>query len=140
MSATVHIDQREIDDLITKFSNLRDIVNPKRELRKTFIKASKPIVTAIQASAPLGETGELKKSIGVIPYLGSKSGKVFIGVKKNRVKKKITAFYGMFLEFGTRYIKKGKHDFFFKAAEPALNSSLTIITNDLKTKIEKLGR
>jgi HK97 gp10 family phage protein len=140
MAATVHIDQREIDDLITKFSNIKDIVNPKRELRKTFIKAAKPIVSAIQAKAPLGETGELKKSIGVIPYLGSKSGKVFIGVKKNRVKKKLTAFYAMFLEFGTRYIKKGKHDFFFKSAEPALNSSLDIITNDLKTKIEKVGR
>lgn len=140
MSASVHIDQREIDNLITKFTNIKDIVNPKKELRKTFIKASKPIVSAIQASAPLGETGELKKSIGVIPYLGSRSGKVFIGVKKNRVKKKITAFYAMFLEFGTRYIKKGKHDFFFKAAEPSLNSSLDIITNDLKNKIEKVAR
>ena len=120
MTPTVTVDQNEINKLLKKFGRLRDELDARKELRKSFLKAAKPVVESIKAATPVRPgSGKLKGSIGVIPYLGSTNGRVYVGVKKEKVEKKktYTTFYGAFLEFGTKYIKKAKHAFFFKAGE-----------------------
>lgn len=135
MRVVATIDQREITQLIRKFEKLRSNVDPKKELRKVFIKAAQPVVSALQKNAPYKD-GYLRKSIGVIPYLGSRTGRVFIGVKKDRVIKKVTAFYALFLEFGTKYIRRGKFSFFEKSVSQSIDQVKAIILNSLRLKIQ----
>ena len=140
MTPTVTVDQNEINKLLKKFGRLRDELDARKELRKSFLKAAKPVVESIKAATPV-KTGKLKQSIGVIPYLGSTNGRVYVGVKKEKVEKKktYTTFYGAFLEFGTKYIKKAKHAFFFKAGESAIPASLRILQKSLEQRINRLG-
>lgn len=141
MTPTVTVDQNEINKLLKKFGRLRDEMDAKRQLRKSFLRAAKPVVESIKAATPEGVTKKLKNSIGIIPYLGSTNGRVYVGVKKERVEKKktYTTFYGAFLEFGTKYISKAKHAFFFKAGEAAIPASLRILKTSLEQRINRLG-
>lgn len=140
MTPTVTVDQNEINKLLKKFGRLRDEMDAKRQLRKSFLRAAKPVVESIKSATPV-KTGKLKSTIGIIPYLGSTNGRVYVGVKKERVEKKktYTTFYGAFLEFGTKYISKAKHAFFFKAGEAAIPASLRILKTSLEQRINRLG-
>lgn len=132
---TAQIDTRDLNILLGRLSKLKKEFSPK-ELRKVFLLAAPPVVAAIKNAAPV-DKGNLKKSIGVIPYLGSRTGTLFIGVRKDRVAKKITAFYGSFLEFGTKYIPKGKFSFFEKSVNGSIDSAKNRLASEFTKIINK---
>jgi HK97 gp10 family phage protein len=133
---TAQIDTRDLNILLGRLAKLKKEFSPK-ELRKVFLLAAPPVVAAIKNAAPEGKTKALKKSIGVIPYLGSRTGTLFIGVRKDRVAKKITAFYGSFLEFGTKYIPKGKFSFFEKSVNGSIDSAKNRLASEFTKIINK---
>ena len=139
MSVTITVNQGEVTQLITRLNKLKDVLNPKKEIRKIFIQAARPIVNEIKQNAPVGATGALKNSVGVIPYLGSSSGRVFVGIRKDKVRRTITAFYATFLEFGTRHIRKGKFAFFERSASKSLDQAQAIIATRLRLLINKFS-
>lgn len=140
MNVVTKINSTELDLLFRRLGQIRNEVDAKKELRKAFIAGGKVMAQEIKNKTPV-KTGKLKQSIGIIPYLGSKIGKVFIGVKKEKVAKKktFTTFYGSLLEFGTRYIRKDKHAFFFKAAETAVTKTLDVIQRKLTNRLKTIG-
>jgi HK97 gp10 family phage protein len=135
MSISVTVNESEYRKMQSNFRRLRSQFSPQ-EIRKALIKGAPPTVATIQASAPY-RTGALRKAIGVIAYLGSRTGSLFIGVRKDRGAKKIVAFYGSFLEFGTRYIPKGKFSFFEKAARQGMEISKSILLTEFTRLINK---
>lgn len=138
MSVTIQTDTTQLNRLIRNLESIDKGFN-KSSLRKIFVKAARPVVAAVKAKVPV-DTGALKKSIGIIPWLGVRTGAVFIGVKKDKVKKKTTTWYGKFLEFGTKYIPKGKFTFFEPAVNQSIEQSKTIIYNELKSILSRHGR
>lgn len=130
------IDQAEFGRLLSNFNKIKtDLKKPN--LRKIFVKAAKPIADAIKAKAPKGETGKLKQSIGIIPFLGVRSGSVFVGVRREKASKKVTTWYGKILEYGSKYIPKGKFTFFEPGVRSGLNRAEAIILSELRKMIAK---
>ena len=138
MSVTIQTDTTQLNRLIRNLESIDKGFN-KSSLRKVFVKAARPVVAAIKAKVPV-DTGLLKKSIGIIPWMGVRTGSVFIGVRKDKKEKKVTTWYGKFLEFGSKHIPKGK----FAFLEPGINQSIeqakTIIYNELKSILSRHGR
>lgn len=135
---SVTVDQNEFRRLVANLQRLYKEFRPQT-MRKIFIKAAAPVIASIKARAPY-KSGALKKSIGVIPNYGVKTGDVYVGVKRDRVKRKVTAFYGKFLEFGTKFIPKGKFTFFEPGVRAALGQTQESIFRELKSAIGKYAR
>ena len=71
MTPTVTVDQNEINKLLKKFGRLRDELDARKELRKSFLKAAKPVVESIKNATPV-KTGKLRGlSLIHIYYPGS---------------------------------------------------------------------
>lgn len=139
MNIEVQIDQAEYQRLVRKFNAIKNEALGKPRLRRLFVKAAQPMVRAIKARVPV-HTGALKKSIGVIPNMGVKSGSVFVGIKRERTTKKVTTWYGKILEFGSRYFKpKTKHKFFEPAVRESAQAVANSIIQQLKDNIQKYG-
>ncbi|HNS47022.1 MAG TPA: HK97 gp10 family phage protein [Bacteroidales bacterium] len=132
---SVTIDQNEFRRLVSNLQRLDTEFKPST-MRKIFIKAARPVITSIKSKVPV-LTGALKKSIGVLPFLGIKTGSVYVGVKRDRVKKKVTTFYGRFMEFGSKHIPAGKFTFFEPGVRAALGQSQEVIFRELKSAINK---
>ena len=133
---SVTIDQNEFQRLVANLKRLDTEFKPST-MRKIFIKAARPAIAAVKAKVPV-DTGKLKKSIGVLPFLGVKTGSVYVGVKREKVKtKKPTTVYAKFLEFGTKKIPAGKFTFFEPGIKESLGRVQEVIFQQLKAAIAK---
>lgn len=142
MNIEVKIDQGEFRRLQRNFQAIKNKELGKPNLRKIFVASARPMVAAIKSKMHFGpeSTGALKKSIGIIPFLGVRTGSVFIGVKRDRTTKKTTTFYGKFLEFGTKFIQRGKFTFFEPGVRASVQQVADSIISRLKQAISKYGR
>lgn len=142
MNLEVKIDQAEFNRLQRAFLRIKNEELGKPKMRKIFVKAVKPMIASIKSRTPVGKIngGALKKSIGIIPYLGTKSGSVFVGVRRDRTTKKTTTWYGRILEFGSKFIPKGKFTFFEPGVKSSVQQVADAIINELKRNIQKYGR
>lgn len=139
MNLEVKIDQAEFNRLQRNFLRIKNEELGRPKMRKIFVKAVKPMINAIKSRTPVG-TGALKKSIGIIPYLGTRSGSVFVGVRRDRTTKKTTTWYGRLLEFGSKYIKRGKFTFFEPGVRSSVQQVADAIIAELKRNIQKYAR
>lgn len=139
MNLEVKIDQAEFSRLANNLRKLKGEFKPST-MRKIFIKAARPVVAEIKSRAPQGKTGKLKRAIGVLPFLGVRTGSVFIGLKRERGTKKVAAWYGKLLEFGTKFIPKGKFTFFWPGVQAGINAAYSRVISELKTAIGKYAR
>jgi len=140
MNLDVKIDQAEFNRLQRNFLRIKNEELGKPKLRKIFVKAVKQMISAIKSRTPVGLTGALKKSIGIIPFLGTKTGSVFVGVRRDRTTKKTTTWYGKLLEFGTKFIRKGKFTFFEPGVKASVQQVADAIIAELRRNIQKYGR
>jgi HK97 gp10 family phage protein len=98
------IDQREVDKAIKQIEKipmaLRDDVR-----KKILRKAAQPIIQTARSKVPT-KTGNLKKSIGILPI--DKSKNIFVGPRSRILKSKTNGFYGRMVEYGVG-LGKGSH-------------------------------
>lgn len=138
MSVTIQTDTTQLNRLIRNLESIDKGFN-KSSMRKIFVKAARPVVASIKSKVPV-DTGLLKKSIGIIPWMGVRTGSVFIGVRKDKKEKKVTTWYGKFLEFGSKHIPKGKFTFLEPGVNQSIEQAKTVIYNELKSILSRHGR
>lgn len=128
----ITVDRSLYNHLLQNLDQIRKNYTPK-QIRDAMRKAAAPVIKAIKANTPY-RTGRLRRSIGVLPYIGASTGTVIVGVKRDRKKegkgKKDTTVYARFVEFGTR--KRKARPFFYKGYDQSKDEALNVMQDELK--------
>lgn len=127
---------KELDAKIQKLKKQTSL----KEIRKAGNKAMTPALRAIRAAAPVGDKvhktykgryvapGFLKRSIG-------KSSRIVKGQVDIKIRARGEAFYGQFLERGTRYISARR--FFYRTWSTKKREALSRFEMFMKESIRK---
>jgi len=140
--------ESQMNEIIVEISKVNNQVG--KTIKNELSVAAKPVVSNLQANTPVGtrthkrysngsvvatySPGNLKKSIKVLRFAGSKSA-VFVGPSVGK-KKPNDGYYARFIQFGTKFI--GENRFIERGLSTSLNESLKIMTSILKSKIDKI--
>lgn len=127
-------------ELIKNIKSLEGFIEQKQLLQDSGRKALRPYVRRARSAAPVGETGNLKRSIGI--KSAKRSGVVFAGPRRGKYK----GYHAHMLEYGTKLrntdsgANRGRivtNGFLRRTYEPMKSTILQTYMRDLPRKLNK---
>jgi HK97 gp10 family phage protein len=129
------IEVRGMDELQKQLGRLAKSLDPD-EVEPVLMRKAEQLAKDISNNAPVGATGHLKQSVvaKMLKRIGNKPATAIAALDI----KKLKAFYGYFIEYGTS--KMSARPFFRPTVDNRKAGLLKEVVDELKTKVEAVGK